>query len=67
MKTARPTIRPKWARWPRPGGEVLVVAGYTDRAARASSRPRSTAGAFDTFVLPDGMVGQQLVEDIGAG
>ncbi len=49
------------------GGEVLVVAGYTDQGGKGIIQASLDSGAFDTFVLPDGMVGQQLVDDIGAG
>ncbi len=49
------------------GGEVLVVAGYTDQGGKGIIQASLDTGAFDTFVLPDGMVGQQLVDDIGAG
>ncbi|NEX45156.1 ABC transporter substrate-binding protein [Pseudotabrizicola algicola] len=49
------------------GGEVLVVAGYTDKGGKSIIQASLDSGAFDTFVLPDGMVGQKLVDDIGAG
>ena len=49
------------------GGEVLVVAGYTDKGGKGIIQASLDSGAFSTFVLPDGMVGQQLVDDIGAG
>ena len=49
------------------GGEVLVVAGYTDQGGKGIIQASLDSGAFDTFVLPDGMVGQQLVDDLGAG
>ncbi|MFN3823549.1 MAG: ABC transporter substrate-binding protein [Pseudorhodobacter sp.] len=49
------------------GGEVLVVAGYTDKGGKGIIQASLDSGAFDTFVLPDGMVGQQLVDDFGAG
>ncbi|MDX5401685.1 MAG: ABC transporter substrate-binding protein, partial [Rhodobacterales bacterium] len=49
------------------GGEVLVVAGYTDQGGKGIIQASLDSGAFDTFVLPDGMVGQQLVDDIGEG
>ena len=49
------------------GGEVLVVAGYTDKGGKGIIQASLDSGAFDTFVLPDGMVGQQLVDDIGEG
>jgi len=47
------------------GGEVLVVAGYTDQGGKGIIQSSLDSGAFDIFVLPDGMVGQQLVDDIG--
>ena len=49
------------------GGEVLVVAGYTDQGGKGIIRASLDSGAFETFVLPDGMVGQALVDDIGEG
>lgn len=49
------------------GGEVLVVAGYTDKGGKSIIQASLDSGAFDTFVLPDGMVGQKLVDDIGEG
>lgn len=49
------------------GGDVLVVAGYTDQGGKGIIQNALDTGAFDTFVLPDGMVGQQLVDDIGDG
>jgi branched-chain amino acid transport system substrate-binding protein len=47
------------------GGEVLVVAGYTDQGGKGIIQASLDTGAFDTFVLPDGMVGQELVDTIG--
>jgi branched-chain amino acid transport system substrate-binding protein len=47
------------------GGEVLVVAGYTDQGGKGIIQNAVDTGAFDTFVLPDGMVGQQIVDDLG--
>ena len=49
------------------GGDVLVVAGYTDKGGKSIIQASLDSGAFSTFVLPDGMVGQKLVDDIGAG
>jgi branched-chain amino acid transport system substrate-binding protein len=49
------------------GGEVLVVAGYTDKGGKGIIQASLDSGAFDTLVLPDGMVGQQIVDDLGAG
>ncbi len=48
------------------GGEVLVVAGYIDQGGKGMIQSALDTGAFDTFVLPDGMVGSALPEAIGA-
>ncbi len=48
------------------GGEVLVVAGYLDQGGKGIIQGALDSGAFETFVLPDGMVGESLVEAIGA-
>jgi branched-chain amino acid transport system substrate-binding protein len=48
------------------GGQALVVAGYVDQGGRGVIRAAIDAGAFKTFVLPDGMVGDSLVKAIGA-
>ncbi len=47
------------------GGEVLIVAGYLDQGGRGIIQASLDSGAFDTFFLPDGMVGEALVEAIG--
>lgn len=47
------------------GGEVLVVAGYTDQGGRGIVRASLDSGAFDTFVFPDGMVGEALEINFG--
>ena len=47
------------------GGEVLVVAGYIDQGGKGIIQGSLDTGAFDTFVLPDGMVGDALPESIG--
>ncbi len=49
------------------GGEALVVAGYTDQGGKGIIQASLDSAAFETFVLPDGMIGQQLVDDIGDG
>ena len=49
------------------GGEVLVVAGYTDQGGKGIIRGALDTGAFDTFYLPDGMVGDVIAAEIGAG
>ncbi len=48
------------------GGEVLVVAGYVDQGGVGIIRASLDSGAFETFVLPDGMFGQSLIDNIGA-
>ena len=48
------------------GGEVLVVAGYLDQGGKGIIEGSLDSGAFDTFVLPDGMVGDSLPEAIGS-
>ena len=47
------------------GGDVLVVAGYIDQGGKGIIQGSLDTGAFDTFVLPDGMVGDALPEAIG--
>ncbi|MGQ7844354.1 ABC transporter substrate-binding protein [Granulosicoccus sp. 3-233] len=47
------------------GGEILVVAGYIDQGGKGMIQSSLDTGAFDTFVLPDGMVGTALPEAIG--
>lgn len=48
------------------GGDVLVVAGYLDQGGQGIIQGSLDTGAFDTFVLPDGMVGDALPAAIGA-
>ncbi len=47
------------------GGDVLVVAGYIDQGGRGIIQASVDSGAFDTFVLPDGMYGESIIENIG--
>ena len=47
------------------GGEALVVAGYLDQGGKGIIQASLDTGAFDMFVLPDGMVGDALPEAIG--
>ncbi len=49
------------------GGEILVVAGYSDQGGKGIIQGALDTGSFDTFVLPDGMVSQQIVDDLGDG
>ena len=48
------------------GGEVLIVAGYLDQGGKGIIQASLDTGAFDTFVLPDGMIGDSLPAAIGA-
>lgn len=48
------------------GGEVLVVAGYVDQGGSGVIRAAIDSGAFDTFYMPDGMIGSKLNENFGA-
>jgi branched-chain amino acid transport system substrate-binding protein len=47
------------------GGEVLIVAGYLDQGGKGVIQASLDAGAFNTFVLPDGMIGDSLPAAIG--
>jgi branched-chain amino acid transport system substrate-binding protein len=49
------------------GGDLLVVAGYVDQGGAGIIKGSLDAGAFDTFVLPGGMVGDSLPAAIGEG
>lgn len=49
------------------GGDVLIVAGYLDQGGKGIIQSALDTGAFDTFVLPDGMIGDSLPEAIGDG
>ena len=44
------------------GGEVLVVAGYVDQGGAGIVNGALDAGAFETFMFPDGMVSDTLEE-----
>ena len=48
------------------GGEALVVVGYVDEGGSGILRGALDTGAFDTFVLPDGMISSVLEEDFGS-
>jgi len=48
------------------GGEVLVVAGYVDQGGSGIIRSSLDSGAFETFYLPDGMVGAVLNDNFGS-
>ncbi|RCW88671.1 ABC transporter substrate-binding protein [Paracoccus lutimaris] len=48
------------------GGDALVVVGYADQGGAGIIQGSLDTGAFETFVLPDGMVNQALVDKFGA-
>lgn len=48
------------------GGDALVVAGYVDQGGSGVIQAALDTGAFDTFVFPDGMVSQALVDNFGS-
>jgi branched-chain amino acid transport system substrate-binding protein len=45
---------------------MLVVAGYLDQGGKGIIQGSLDTGAFDTFVLPDGMIGDALPKAIGS-
>ena len=47
------------------GGDILVVAGYLDQGGRGIIRAALDSGAFDTFGLPGGMIGDSLPANVG--
>jgi len=49
------------------GGDILVVAGYVDQGGLGIIQSSLDAGSFEQFVLPDGMFGQSLIDNIGSG
>ena len=44
------------------GGDAIAVLGYLDQGGKGIIQGSLDSGAFDTFVLGDGMVGQTLVD-----
>jgi branched-chain amino acid transport system substrate-binding protein len=47
------------------GGDAIAVLGYLDQGGKGIIQGSLDSGAFDTFVLGDGMVGQTLVDAFG--
>ncbi len=47
------------------GGEVLVVFGYADQGGVGIIQNAVESGAFETFVMGDGMYAQSLIDTIG--
>lgn len=48
------------------GGDALVVAGYVDQGGKGIIQGAVDQGAFEKFVLPDGMYGESLIAAVGA-
>ena len=48
------------------GGEVLAVFGYADKGGNGIIQAALDTGAFDTFVLGDGMYSDALLETFGS-
>ena len=49
------------------GGDILVVAGYLDQGGKGIIQAALDTGAFSTFGLPGGMIGDSLPQAIGPG
>lgn len=49
------------------GGDILVVAGYLDQGGKGIIQASLDTGAFTTFGLPGGMIGDSLPTAIGPG
>jgi branched-chain amino acid transport system substrate-binding protein len=47
------------------GGDILVVAGYLDQGGKGIIQASLDSGAFSTFYLPGGMIGDSLPVAIG--
>ncbi len=47
------------------GGDILVVAGYLDQGGLGIIQAALDTGAFDTFGLPGGMIGDSLPKNVG--
>ena len=47
------------------GGDVLVVAGYVDQGGKGIIQSSIDVGAFETYFLPDGMIGDSLFDTFG--
>ena len=47
------------------GGDILVVAGYLDQGGLGIIKAALDSGAFDTFELPGGMIGDSLPAAVG--
>ena len=48
------------------GGDLLAVFGYSDQGGKGMIQASLDTGAFDTFMMGDGMYGDALLADLGA-
>ncbi|MFK7755168.1 MAG: ABC transporter substrate-binding protein [Sedimentitalea sp.] len=48
------------------GGDILVVAGYLDQGGLGIINASLDSGAFETFGLPGGMIGDSLPKNVGS-
>ena len=49
------------------GGDAVAVIGYLDQGGKGIIQGSLDSGAFDTFVLSDGMIGDSLTDAFGKG
>ena len=49
------------------GGDAVAVIGYLDQGGKGIIQGSLDSGAFDTFILSDGMIGQSLIDAVGKG
>ena len=49
------------------GGDAVAVIGYLDQGGKGIIQASLDSGAFDTFILSDGMIGQSLIDAFGKG
>ena len=47
------------------GGDAVAVIGYLDQGGKGIIQASLDSGAFDKFILSDGMIGQSLVDAFG--
>ena len=47
------------------GGDAVAVIGYLDQGCKGIIQGSLDSGAFDTFILSDGMIGDSLTEAFG--
>ena len=47
------------------GGDAVAVIGYLDQGGKGIIQGSIDSGAFDTFILSDGMIGDSLIDAFG--